>query len=307
MKNIYVIGGANVDIYAKTNNDLILKDSNPSRISFSYGGVARNIAENLANLKQKVNFITAFGNDAFSKDIKEQLANKGINISYAISSNSHNSSIYLAILNKEDLCVGASDMSILDSIDSTYLSKFKDIIEDDDYLIFDSNLKEETIEYIANNLKGIKIVDAISANKVNKLLNVLERIDVLKVNLIEAEKIANRKLDSDDKIESFVKELNRKVKEVLLTKSCDLFVGKDNQVNHYKHHAYVDNPVNVTGAGDALLATYVYCLIENFNVDLCAKLSLAAAVLNVNSNSAVANMDIDSLNNKANEIGFEKL
>lgn len=307
MKNIYVIGGANVDIYAKTKNEVILQDSNPSKITFSYGGVARNIAENLANLKMKVNFISAFGSDAFAKDMKEKLVNKGVNISYSIISKEHNSSIYLAILNKEDMFIGASDMDVLDSLNDKYLSKFKDVIKEDDYLIFDSNLKEETIEYIANNLKGIKIVDAISANKVVKLLNVLDKLDVLKLNIIEAQKIAGKDLTSDEKIEDFIKELNNKVKEVIVTKSVDLFIGINKEVKHYCHHSYVENPINVTGAGDALLATYIYAKSQDYSVDLCAKLALAAAIINVNDENAVSEMNLNILNDKAREIKIEKL
>ena len=44
------IGGANVDIHGKSDNKLIMRDSNPGTLHMSLGGVCRNICENLALL-----------------------------------------------------------------------------------------------------------------------------------------------------------------------------------------------------------------------------------------------------------------
>ncbi|MEA4820923.1 MAG: PfkB family carbohydrate kinase, partial [Erysipelotrichales bacterium] len=56
--SIYVIGGANIDIQGTPFEKLKYKDSNPGIISYSFGGVARNVAENLARLGDNVNFIS---------------------------------------------------------------------------------------------------------------------------------------------------------------------------------------------------------------------------------------------------------
>lgn len=47
---ILVIGGTNIDINATSINEIVLKDSNIGNIEISIGGVAKNIAENLARL-----------------------------------------------------------------------------------------------------------------------------------------------------------------------------------------------------------------------------------------------------------------
>ncbi len=50
MADITVIGGINIDIEGRPYDVLRREDSNPGRISLSYGGVGRNITENVARL-----------------------------------------------------------------------------------------------------------------------------------------------------------------------------------------------------------------------------------------------------------------
>ena len=61
---IVVIGGSNVDYIAKSDSEFKLKDSNTGILNVSFGGVGRNITENLLRLKNDVTFFTSIGNDA---------------------------------------------------------------------------------------------------------------------------------------------------------------------------------------------------------------------------------------------------
>ena len=62
---ISVIGGANVDLSATLYDAFIAADSNPGHIDIGYGGVARNIAHNLALLGARTQLLTIFGGDLF--------------------------------------------------------------------------------------------------------------------------------------------------------------------------------------------------------------------------------------------------
>ena len=63
---ISVIGGANVDLSATLTDAFIAADSNPGHIEIGYGGVARNIAHNLALLGARTQLMTVFGDDLFA-------------------------------------------------------------------------------------------------------------------------------------------------------------------------------------------------------------------------------------------------
>ncbi|NLY20375.1 MAG: winged helix-turn-helix transcriptional regulator, partial [Tissierellia bacterium] len=95
---IVIIGGADVDIVGKPFNKLIEKDSNPGKITYSVGGVGRNIAENLAKLKVDTRLLTAIGNDRNGDLIKENAMVNNIDIQHSIFSDSHETATYLAIL-----------------------------------------------------------------------------------------------------------------------------------------------------------------------------------------------------------------
>ena len=60
---VLVIGAAGIDIVGRIKSELQNASSNPARIRTSFGGVARNVAENLARLGQPVVLLTALGND----------------------------------------------------------------------------------------------------------------------------------------------------------------------------------------------------------------------------------------------------
>jgi pseudouridine kinase len=63
MSEISIIGGITADIEGHPYKQLIQGDSNPGRITMSYGGVGRNITENLARMGASVSFISVAGAD----------------------------------------------------------------------------------------------------------------------------------------------------------------------------------------------------------------------------------------------------
>ena len=67
MQKVLIIGAQNIDIYAKTEDEYILQDSNLANIHIAFGGVARNIAANIRRMNNAVSFLTIFGDDEFSK------------------------------------------------------------------------------------------------------------------------------------------------------------------------------------------------------------------------------------------------
>ena len=75
---ISVIGGANVDLSATLNDTFIAADSNPGHVEVGYGGVARNIAHNLALLGTDVQLLTVFGGDLFGGLLYDFCRQQGI-------------------------------------------------------------------------------------------------------------------------------------------------------------------------------------------------------------------------------------
>jgi len=305
---IYVIGGANIDIYAKSHKDIVLKDSNIGDIQMTYGGVANNIACNLKALGESPRFITAFGSDYFSKLLIEDLNSKKVDISLSKRFEKYNSSIYLAVLdNQNDMSVGINDMKVIDKLDTDALRFLKDIVNDNDYVILDCNLSKETFEFIFNEVKGKKIVEAISVNKVSKILPFLNKVDLIKLNTLEASSICGMKLVDDVKIIAFMKLMkNEGTKEVLMSSRNGLYIGTNKGVEFYKHSIKDVEVVNASGAGDALLSGYIYGKYHDSSTKTCATLGLICAILTLKddrTNSVINKTSIKNILVEANVQG----
>ncbi len=290
MAKIYIIGGANIDIIASSDKELILRDSNIGKIELSYGGVGRNIGENLAYLGERVTFISCFAEDYFGKLLKLNCESLGFDLSYAKTVPGFSSSTYLAVLDhNRDMQVGINDMKIMDELKQDTIDALANVIQDDDYVFVDTNLSKELLEYATKTLKGHKVSDAISVNKVGRLFSSIGRIDILKLNRLEAEAVCGMSLDSEVKMISFLKILNEKgTKEVLVTVPEGVYIGAKGSVYKYTHDALDKDVVNVTGAGDAFLSAYTYARYKNAGIESAAIMGLAAAVLTVRDEHACA-------------------
>jgi pseudouridine kinase len=97
---ILVIGSAGVDIVGRAAVPIQTKTSNPGRVRISYGGVARNVAENLARLGLDVVLITAVGDDSPGKRLLADAAEIGINTDHTLILSSRSTGAYVGILDE---------------------------------------------------------------------------------------------------------------------------------------------------------------------------------------------------------------
>ena len=75
---IACIGGAHIDRHAVLKGRVIAGTSNPGSITTSFGGVARNVAENLARLGCNVSMVSRVGDDAFGRALLRLWADEGV-------------------------------------------------------------------------------------------------------------------------------------------------------------------------------------------------------------------------------------
>ena len=180
---IIVIGSINVDYIGTTKYELMLGESHPGSVSIQAGGVARNIVENLARVKADVTFVTAVGNDFYGQKYKSDLEELGVKIIMPKKTEQYNSSIYLAINDKEGQMVySVVNTDIVSLINKEYISTIIDTINTFDYVLIDTNLDSDTIDYLFERVNKPIICDAVSTIKADKLRNHLDKIYILKVN-----------------------------------------------------------------------------------------------------------------------------
>ena len=79
---VLVIGSAGMDVKGCPDEPLLWETSNVGRVRQSVGGVARNIAENLARLEVPVILLSAVGDDRSGVRVIEQCEANGVNCAH---------------------------------------------------------------------------------------------------------------------------------------------------------------------------------------------------------------------------------
>ena len=121
-KEVCVIGGCNIDFIAKSFEKINMKDSNPGTLEYSFGGVAKNIAENLLKMGIDNKFISVFGDDVYSREIKDYLKKIGLDFSNSKFLTNRGMSNYISILDENnDLFTAISSMEVLDEINIEFI------------------------------------------------------------------------------------------------------------------------------------------------------------------------------------------
>ena len=112
------IGGANMDIHGRSDQPLIMRDSNPGTMHTSLGGVCRNICENLARLGEDVRLVTVVGDDVHGRSILAGCTQAGIDMSAARVLQGERSSSYISVMDSSgDMLLAMSDMHIIKKLD----------------------------------------------------------------------------------------------------------------------------------------------------------------------------------------------
>lgn len=284
-----VIGGNNMDISATSRTPLVFGDSNPGVVRMGLGGVGRNIAENLARLNQQVSLVTAFGDDAFAERALRQAQEVGINIADALVVKGAGSCVYICVNNADgDMAVAVNDMALCDQITPDYLETTIQSINAADAVVFDTNLREDTIAFLANHVNAPLFADAVSTKKANRLVCALPRLYGLKANRLEIELLTGLSLATDADLVEAARMLHRKgVHFVLITLgSRGAFASHGEE--QAMHAIFPGDIVNTTGCGDAFTAAAITAILDGLSVNDVLRRGLAAAVITARCEQAVS-------------------
>ena len=163
MEKVLVIGGSNVDYIGKCFYDVINEDSNIGNINISFGGVGRNIVENLARLGVDVTFVTNIGQDIMGHELKKELNSLGVTV--YTPEGIKKSGGYLAIHDKHgNLSLALCEQSGIEKIEPKYLETLDNLIQSYNYIVIDTNFDKTTISYLLNKYQDKTIfIDAKSA------------------------------------------------------------------------------------------------------------------------------------------------
>lgn len=292
---ISVIGGANVDLSATLNDAFIAADSNPGHVEIGYGGVARNIAHNLALLGARAQLLTFFGGDLFGGLLQDYCKQQGIDIHLSDKQSALRSGIYLCINNHGgEMIAAVADTDIIREITPEWLAKRIGEINLSDFIVADTNISEDAIRYLMENSTAPLLIDGVSTTKAHRVTNALKRCKLpylhsLKLNLKEALAVTG----STTYAEAAQRLLDLGVAHVYITLGSEGVYCR-NAAEEWLFPALPGDVVNTTGAGDAFLSGVVYALAKGLQFPQTAQYGLMAARATLMSPKAV-NPDIANI------------
>jgi pseudouridine kinase len=289
MSEISIIGGIMADIEGHPYNQLIQGDSNPGTISMSYGGVGRNITENLARMGTSVNFVSVAGDDFAGKGAVRELEDLGVNIKNVRLLPEENTAVYMSILNIiGDMELALCNMDILERISVDFIEATYSSIKDSRIIGIDTNLSEETLDYVTAKLKDIPIfLDPVSVTKAERARNIVGRFHTIKPNRMEAEILSGMTIMSAEELEKAGQWfMEQGVKRVFITLGPGGVYYQDEKDSGVIRPEHV-NIISATGAGDAFSAAIMYSHLKGFDIRKTAEVGMAAAQITMQSKSAV--------------------
>ena len=174
MADVFVIGGANVDIKGRSQAAPIPTTSNPGDVMTSLGGVGRNIAHTLALLAIDTAFIGFVGDDANGENLRRETAAAGVDISM-LGTCQEPTGTYLAILDdRGELVTAVNDMRATGALNPEHLMRHRSRLAAARMIVADCNISVSCLAWLFDFAlqHSVKLViEPISVPKSRKLLD----------------------------------------------------------------------------------------------------------------------------------------
>lgn len=289
LTDITVIGGINIDIEGSPFAELRREDSNPGTVTMAFGGVGRNITENLARMGGKVAMISVIGDDHMGIGAREHLRSLGVDVSLIQSVKGRNSAMYLSILNHDnDMELAICDMDIISHITPDLIEKNRNVLEKSKVIALDGNLEEETIRYVTDRFFSVPLfLDPVSAAKAVKAKDVIGKFACIKPNVMEAEILSGMEIRSENDLKRAGQWFtDQGVGRLFVTLNKDGVYYKDRHCEGFIRPGHVKIS-SATGAGDSFSAAILLGLEEDMDTRDIARYGMAASAIAMESSSAV--------------------
>lgn len=287
------IGAANLDRKLRSIAAMQLGTSNPATAEEVYGGVARNIAENLARLGLPVALLTAVGDDGAGRNLQDHAEAIGIDTRGSLKLPDAATGTYTAILDDQgELVLALADMALYDRITSAFLASRQPQRSAAAMTVADLNLPADSITALLESARTENVplvIVAVSQAKMARLPADLGGLRLLILNRGELETRAGRALPTEADVRAACNAVRAQgAQDVIVTcGSQGVYHTRGGELVWLAaHQAAV---MDVTGAGDAFSAAVCWSLYQgNDDLTLACRRGLKAATLTLESHETVS-------------------
>jgi pseudouridine kinase len=290
--SVLVIGAAGLDIKGLASGSIVPGTSNAGHVRRSLGGVARNLAENLARLDVAVKLLTAVGDDEAGRQIMQQAADCGIDVTPSLVVADGRTGAYLAVVDDSGgLSVAIDDMGIVESITPRYLSDRRRLFADASMVAIDANLSPAALATIFSLTARYKLpvcADPTSTALASRLCPYMRDLHLIAPNVAEAAVLTDRPAarTQDEALEVARHLVSLGVELAILTMGEQGSAYATSEESGLVPAMRADI-VDPSGAGDALTAAAIFATLNDIPTDEAVRLGVAAATLTLQSKESV--------------------
>jgi pseudouridine kinase len=257
------VGAMHLDVKARIIGETHPGTSNPALTVRTPGGVAGNVARNLGRLGLPVTLFSIVGDDAAGHSLLGELHAASVDTSGVQHSPGPPTASYLAILDREGrLLLAAADMEVYELLDPAWADRVGPTLGEFDAWVIDANLPAATIgQLIPYAGKAFLLADPVSVPKASRLAAALPRLDVLFPDRAEALLLAGLPAGTEASVVAAAAAIRRRgVHRVVVSLGWRGAYIDDGVLPRQVPALPARTVVDVTGAGDAQIAGYVYGL-----------------------------------------------
>jgi len=286
---VVCIGGANMDIKCRIAGRTVMASSNPGATMLAPGGVARNIAHNLALLDVDATLISVVGQDPFGEALLAATAAAGVDTEGVLRTAGSTGS-YSAVLDaRGQLILGVAAMGILERLTPRRLAAERARLAGADLIVADSNLPIHTLDWLIDfaaergSRLAIETVSVPKGGRLKWLLAAGRPLFALFCNRAEA-----AALTGHADLRAAARRLHaRGVRHVGIGLGRRGMFVSDGESRRIVP-ALPARVVDVTGAGDAAVAGTLYGLLRGEDLETAARYGQAAAALTLACDESVS-------------------
>jgi len=323
MQPVLAIGTAALDIKARLARAPLPTTDVPGQITIKAGGVARNIAENFARLGAPIVFSGIMGDDLQARLLIELSRAAGLDV-YPLTRSAPAPDDVLRLKLPKVLptatlnvvlgpdgrqIAGAFSGDILEALQPNDLDVLRELIAAAPTVICDGGLPSDVLIALRDRLpeEAFFYCNPGSMALAPRLELLLDRLDLLTCNHLEAQALTQVKVDGPAKLISAALILVKQgVKRAVVTFGARGLAYADEERSLYQP-AWPVNLVDTTGAGDALAATMIEALLRDEPIGGCLQRGLAAAALTCESEDTVAStMSMDAVQQRMKSTANER-
>lgn len=250
--------------------------TNLGNVLMTHGGVARNVAENMANLGAEVEFVTMLDDDSLGREARLRLRGAGVKLTHAVSTPDKGMGMWLAVFNeKGDLAGSVSHMPDASPIERLFDEKGEEIIRSCRGVALEIDLSEKVSERVLELAERFdKPVYAIVANMsvILRRPDFMARTACVILNEIEAGRLFGREiraLSPEETLEAVSEAAPAMgIRSIVVTMGARgaVYLDAENGLRGVCP-AVPCRVVDTTGAGDAFFSAVVESLARGMRLD----------------------------------------